>query len=114
MATNATFNDNKTALNALTKAHSNVVMFINNDDLLNLIALTNALSALISVDTGNVHIADNLCVPTIGLYKRSMFKRWRGGSYGGAFEGFVLDGSNNADKAFLAFIKAHLPNMLKG
>lgn len=76
----------------------NVVIFKNNSDLLNLVALTKRLDWLISVDTGNVHIADNLQIPTLGLYTSKMFKRWRGGTYGGVFKGLIIKDSESATK----------------
>lgn len=68
----------------------NIAIFVNNSDLLNLVAMTKRLNLLISVDTGNVHIADNLQIPTLGLYTQEMFRRWRGGSYGGIFKGLII------------------------
>lgn len=68
----------------------NIAIFVNNSDLLNLVAITKRLNLLISVDTGNVHIADNLQIPTLGLYTQEMFRRWRGGSYGGIFKGLII------------------------
>lgn len=76
----------------------NVFVFENNSDLLNLVAMTKRLNLLISVDTGNVHIADNLQIPTLGLYTKKMFKRWRGGTYGGKFWGFVIKDNATEDK----------------
>ena len=78
------------------------------------------LNALISVDTGNIHIADNLQIPTLGIYTRKMARRWRGGTYGGKFSQFVVADNdrfvandNNGDKdALLAFLNAEIPNML--
>lgn len=54
----------------------NIVVFANNDDVLNLVALTARLAMLVSVDTGNMHIADNLGIPRVGLYPSSMIRRW--------------------------------------
>lgn len=54
----------------------NIIVFANNDDILNLVALTSRLAMLVSVDTGNIHIADNLGIPRIGLYPHSMLRRW--------------------------------------
>ena len=68
----------------------NIAIFVNNSDLLNLVAMTKRLNLLVSVDTGNVHIADNLQIPTLGLYTQEMFRRWRGGSYGGIFKGLII------------------------
>lgn len=98
----------------------NVAIFKNNHDLLNLVAMSARLNALISVDTGNIHIADNLQIPTLGIYTRKMARRWRGGTYGGKFSQFVVADNdrfvvndNNGDKdALLAFLNAEIPNML--
>ena len=71
-------------------------------------------NALISVDTGSVHIADNLQVPTLGIYTRKMIKRWRGGTYGGRFVHFLMPicGKKNDEsykRDLLAFLKVHIP-----
>lgn len=81
----------------------NIAIFVNNSDLLNLVAMTERLNLLISVDTGNVHIADNLQIPTLGLYTQEMFTRWRGGSYGGIFKGLIIkDDEASTEAEFLA------------
>lgn len=81
----------------------NIAIFVNNSDLLNLVAMTKRLNLLISVDTGNVHIADNLQIPTLGLYTQEMFRRWRGGSYGGIFKGLIIkDDEASTEAQFLA------------
>lgn len=92
----------------------NVRIFVNNSDLLNLVAMIARCNVLISVDTGNVHIADNLQVPTLGIYTRKMIKRWRGGTYGGVFASFLMPmrGKKNDEsykRDLLAFLKAHIP-----
>ena len=69
----------------------NCKIFVNNADILNLIALFERVDALISVDTGNIHIADNMRLPTFGLYNKAVLKRWGGGSYGGVFEAFCVE-----------------------
>lgn len=80
----------------------NIAIFVNNSDLLNLVAMTKRLNLLISVDTGNVHIADNLQIPTLGLYTQEMFRRWRGGSYGGIFKGLIIkDDEASTEAQFL-------------
>lgn len=100
----------------------NVKIFVNNDDLLNLIAITARFNALISVDTGNVHIADNLQVPTLGIYTRKMLKRWRGGTYGGKFAPFIMPlhngnyGKENDalyKQKFLGFLQTQIPTMIE-
>lgn len=96
----------------------NIAVFINNADLLNLVAITECFNALISVDTGNVHIADNLRIPTLGIYTPKMAKRWRGGTYGGKFVQFVMPSSDKERNAlqkerFLDFAKAQIPTLLQ-
>lgn len=91
----------------------NVAIFKNNADLLNIVAMTAHCNALISVDTGNVHIADNLQVPTLGIYTRKMLKRWRGGTYGGEFVPFLMPFHSDKNEIIykqklLAFLKGHL------
>lgn len=56
-------------------AQPNIAVFIN-DDIINLIALTSHLAMLVSCDTGNIHIADNLGIPRVGLYAKHVLKRW--------------------------------------
>ena len=89
----------------------NVAIFENNSDLLNLVAMIARFYALISVDTGSVHIADNLQIPTLGIYTRKMAKRWRGGTYGGVFAQFIMPNDKNEmiDKqAVMGFLRANL------
>ena len=91
----------------------NVAIFVNNADLLNIVAMTARFNALISVDTGNVHIADNLQIPTLGIYTQKMLKRWRGGTYGGRFAPFVMPLHSDENdiiykQKLLAFLKGHL------
>lgn len=69
----------------------NCKIFVNNADILNLIALFERVDGLISVDTGNIHIADNMRLPTFGLYSRAVLERWSGGNYGGVFEAFCVE-----------------------
>ncbi len=96
----------------------NVRIFVNNSDLLNLVAMIARCNALISVDTGSVHIADNLQVPTLGIYTRKMIKRWRGGTYGGRFVHFLMPlhnrdyGKENDEKQkLLVFLKTEIAKM---
>ncbi len=93
----------------------NVAIFENNSDLLNLVAMIARFYALISVDTGSVHIADNLQIPTLGIYTRKMAKRWRGGTYGGVFAQFIMpnDKDEMRDKrAVLGFLRANLSQIM--
>ena len=64
----------------------NIRVFVNDSDLLNLVEFLGRLDLLISVDTGNVHLADNLRVPTLELLKERSRVQWCGGVYGGEFE----------------------------
>lgn len=92
----------------------NVAIFRNNADLLNLAAMIARFSALISVDTGSVHIADNLQIPTLGIYTRKMAKRWRGGTYGGKFLQLIMPNDKNEKRdkqAVLGFLRAGLGEM---
>lgn len=96
----------------------NVAIFVNNSDLLNLVAMSAAFCAFISVDTGNVHIADNLKIPTLGIYTRQMIKRWRGGTYGGKFVPFIMRDLPKANdtqykKQFLDYATMWIPTMLR-
>lgn len=65
------------------KNNKNIIIFQNNNDLLNLVELISRLDFLISVDTGNVHIADNLKIPTLEIISKSTKNQWCGGAYGG-------------------------------
>lgn len=56
----------------------NLVMFENNSDLFNLIELISSLSLLISPSTGNIHIANNLKIPLIGVFSKRDTLLWRG------------------------------------
>ena len=92
----------------------NVAIFKNNADLLNVVAMMAYCNALISVDTGNVHIADNLQIPTLGIYTHKMLKRWRGGTYGGKFAPFVMPFDENDalyKQKLLAFLVANLADL---
>ncbi|WP_273213796.1 glycosyltransferase family 9 protein [Helicobacter rodentium] len=68
----------------------NIGVFTNNKDLLNLVELTSRLHCLLSVNTGNVHIADNLRIPTLEIISKSHQNKWIGGSYGGICECIYL------------------------
>ena len=68
-------------------SEENIKVFTNDDDLLNLVEFTSRLDLLISVDTGNVHIADNLNKPILEVIKRRKISfEWCGGSYGNECE----------------------------
>lgn len=55
---------------------SNLIIFQNDDDILNLAALIEQMDYVISPSTGTIHLASNLCVPTIGLFSQYDTKKW--------------------------------------
>lgn len=61
-------------------SHSNFCIFHNDDDLLNLVELISRIDLLISPSTGNIHIADNLSIPSIGIFSYKDTILW-GGEY---------------------------------
>ncbi|RDU71848.1 glycosyltransferase family 9 protein [Helicobacter brantae] len=58
--------------------HQNFCIFHNDDDLLNLVELTSKVNLLISPSTGNIHIADNLGIPSIGIFSFKDTILWGG------------------------------------
>lgn len=56
--------------------HSSVLVFRNNDDLLNLAEMICRCSVVISPSTGIIHLSSNLGISTIGLYEKSESKKW--------------------------------------
>lgn len=56
--------------------YSSVLVFKNNDDLLNLAEMICRCSVVISPSTGIIHLSSNLGISTIGLYERSESKKW--------------------------------------
>lgn len=54
----------------------NVLVFANNDDLLNLAEMISRCKVVISPSTGIIHLSSNMGVNTIGLYERSESKKW--------------------------------------
>lgn len=71
----------------------NIVIFENDDKLLNLIEFTRRLDFLITPDTGNVHIADILRVPILQTIRRDLRLKWGGGSFDNACEMLFLSTS---------------------
>lgn len=69
---------------------NNIKVFKNNEDLLNLVALIQILDLLLSVNTANVHIADNLRIPTLEIVRQSESRKWACGAYGGWYDYVVL------------------------
>ncbi|TQR61211.1 hypothetical protein [Campylobacter troglodytis] len=69
----------------------NIKVFVNDEDLLNLVEFTSRLDLLIIVDTGNVHIADVFQVPILELIKRAKVSfQWCGGAWGNECECVTL------------------------
>lgn len=85
---------------------NNVFVFKNNNDLLNLVEITSRLDLLLSSDTGNVHIADNLKIPTLEIISKKTYNQWRGGWYGGYCKAIPLPykWNKNKDKYLDKFI----------
>ncbi len=77
---------------------NNVFVFKNNNDLLNLVEITSRLDLLLSSDTGNVHIADNLKIPTLEIISKKKYNQWRGGWYGGYCKAIPLPYKWNKNK----------------
>ena len=82
------YEGNPIEIEGLSEINSGI--FVNNKDLLNLVELIGRLDLLLSVDTSNVHIADNLQIPTLEIIRQSEAKKWGGGSYGGVCEQIIL------------------------
>ena len=55
---------------------SKLLIFKNDDDILNLAALIEKMHYVISPSTGTIHLASNLCVPTIGLFSQYDTIKW--------------------------------------
>ena len=68
----------------------NIKVFVNNDDLLNLVELTSRVNLCISLSTGNIHIADNLGIDTLGFFAYTDEFLFSCGNYGGNFEVLYL------------------------
>lgn len=68
----------------------NIKVFVNNDDLLNLVELTSRVNLCISLSTGNIHIADNLGIDTLGFFAYTDEFLFPCGNYGGNFEVLYL------------------------
>ena len=63
-------------LNKRDDIKNSVLVFQNNDDLLNLAEMISRCEAVISPSTGIIHLASNLGVKTIGLYEKSECAKW--------------------------------------
>lgn len=59
-------------------SHCNFFLFENDSDLLNLVELIAQMDLLISPSTGNIHIADNLGIPSIALFSHKDTILWGG------------------------------------
>ncbi len=62
----------------ITATNNNIFIFYNNHDVLNLAALLNHTTLLISPSTGTSHLANNLNIPMIWLCSKSDSKKWMG------------------------------------
>ncbi|MCE3046758.1 glycosyltransferase family 9 protein [Helicobacter kayseriensis] len=58
-----------------TKLHS-LIIFENDEDILNLAELIFHTTCVISPSTGIIHLASNLSIPTIGLYPKTHIPQW--------------------------------------
>lgn len=56
--------------------HKNSIVIQNNADLLNLVAILEHVSLLISPSTGVIHLASNMQIPSIGIYSKKDTIRW--------------------------------------
>lgn len=70
--------DIKEVFSPSTLSHPNFCIFHNDEDLLNLVELTSRIDLLISPSTGNIHIADNLGIPSIGIFSLKDTLLWGG------------------------------------
>ncbi|RDU69947.1 lipopolysaccharide heptosyltransferase family protein [Helicobacter cholecystus] len=59
-------------------SHPNFCIFHNDWDLLNLVELISRIDLLISPSTGNIHIAQNLGIPSIGIFSLRDMILWGG------------------------------------
>lgn len=71
------FKDNSIQFNILQ--NSNLKVFINDESIASLVSITKKLDYLITIDTGNLHLADILQIPTLALMKKLSAYRFRGG-----------------------------------
>lgn len=55
-----------------------ILIFQNNDDIMNLVALISRCNLVIAPSTGSIHLATHLGIPTIGYYEPSECKKWGG------------------------------------
>ncbi|WP_034583980.1 glycosyltransferase family 9 protein [Helicobacter pametensis] len=58
------------------KTEFSLLVFENNEDILNLAELILRTTCVISPSTGIIHLASNLLIPTIGLYPLSHIPQW--------------------------------------
>lgn len=68
----------------------NLKEFKNDDDLLNLVALTQKTQLCISMSTGNIHIADICGVNALGFFAKTDEILFACGNYGGAWDAVFL------------------------
>lgn len=69
---------------------ANLKVFVNNHDIASLTHITKNLDLLISIDTGNVHLADILQIPSLCFIRSVVAYRMSGGSYGGVYKQVVV------------------------
>ena len=62
-------------------SESNIKVFVNNDDLLNVAEITKRFDLLLCADTGNAHLADNLKVRILEIIYAKNLYRWGCGAY---------------------------------
>lgn len=62
------FKDNSIQFNI--PQNSNLKVFINSDEIASLVSITKKLDYLITIDTGNLHLADILQIPTLALIRK--------------------------------------------
>ena len=62
-------------------AEPNLIIFENDDEVMNLVEFTSRLDMLISPDTGNVHIADTFQIPILETIQKKVRLKWGGGSW---------------------------------
>ncbi|WP_104762573.1 glycosyltransferase family 9 protein [Helicobacter aurati] len=55
---------------------SELIVFQNTDDVLNLVEILSRVSLVISPSTGTIHVASNLGIPTLGLYSQKDTIKW--------------------------------------
>ena len=83
----------------------NIKVFVNDDDLLNLAEFTRRLDLLLSVDTGNTHLADNLGISVLETILAKSVHQWAGGAYSNECELVIFP--NNWQKRYELYKQAY-------